>query len=248
MTSEQATENKTQETLLFGVDSQVPSDVILQNNLTEFEWVSRNKLYPAYWGRNINGENALSVNEISFLHSKACKIAAIWLNTEPTNTEQHGKKCADDALLVASRLSIPKDTAIFLELAESNGITKGYLKRYAKEIQGAGYVAGFMANTDAKLDFDREFSRGIQADTDIFKKCVIWAKAPTLKEYDRITTTHLIKPDVWKPFAPSGTTRNDIAVWQYGRDCHPINDDNDLRTSFNINLIKHKKFIVDRMF
>ena len=43
--------------LLFGVDSKVRSDNLLQNNLTEFEWVTRNKLYPNFWGRNITGEN-----------------------------------------------------------------------------------------------------------------------------------------------------------------------------------------------
>ncbi|MBQ8165111.1 MAG: hypothetical protein IJZ94_04780, partial [Clostridia bacterium] len=45
--------------LLFGVDSAIPSNDILQNNITEFEWVTRNKLYPNFWGRNITGENAL---------------------------------------------------------------------------------------------------------------------------------------------------------------------------------------------
>lgn len=69
-----------------------------------------------------------------------------------------------------------------------------------------------------------------------------------LAEYDRITTTHLIQPDNWKPFAPSGITRGDIAIWQYGKDCHPICDDRDRETSFNIDLIGNENVIIKKMF
>ncbi len=51
-----------------------------------------------------------------------------------------------------------------------------------------------------------------------------------------------------KPFAPSGIKRRDITVWQYGKDCHPIEDDNGLDTSFNINLIRNEKVIIEKMF
>ena len=50
--------NNQGERLLFGVDSHTPSNDILQNNLTEFEWAVRNKVYPNFWGRNLTGENA----------------------------------------------------------------------------------------------------------------------------------------------------------------------------------------------
>ena len=56
--------NVIRERLLFGVDSKVQSDDLLQNNITEFEWAVRNKIYPNFWGRNIVGENALSKKEI----------------------------------------------------------------------------------------------------------------------------------------------------------------------------------------
>ena len=46
--------------LLFGIDSAVSANTVLQNNLTEFEWAVRNKVYPNFWGRNLTGENSLT--------------------------------------------------------------------------------------------------------------------------------------------------------------------------------------------
>ena len=69
-----------------------------------------------------------------------------------------------------------------------------------------------------------------------------------IKEYDKITTTHLIHPDEWKPFAPSGITRKDIAIWQYGKDCHPIENDDGIVTTFNINLVRNDRVIIENMF
>ncbi len=63
-----------------------------------------------------------------------------------------------------------------------------------------------------------------------------------------ITTSHLIHPDNWMPYAPSGITRNEIAVWQYGINCHPIEDDMGKVTTFNLNLVRNEQVIVDKMF
>ena len=122
------------------------------------------------------------------------------------------------------------------------------MRGFAKGLIKEGYIPAFKANTDAKFDFDREFSRGMQTDKDIFSKCLVWAVAPSLEDYHRVTTTHLLHPDDWMPYAPSGITRDDIAVWQYGKDCHPINDDNGKATAFNINLVKDDNLIIDKMF
>ena len=58
------------ERLLFGVDSEIQANDILQNNISMFEWVIRNKIHPNFWGRNLLGENALTKDEIEFIHSK----------------------------------------------------------------------------------------------------------------------------------------------------------------------------------
>ncbi len=236
------------QTLLFGVDSQTPSNVILQNNITEFEWVKRNKVHPNFWGRNIVGDNCLNTDEIQFLHKQGCKIAAIYNFDNVMGTAQQGIDCANEILNAAQSLNIPKNTAVFMNVADNQNITKDFMLAFAQELIDKQYVPAFKANTDAKFSFDREFSTGMRSDKDIFSKCLVWATAPTLDEYDNITTSHLIHPDNWKPFAPSGITRKDIAVWQYGRNCHPIYDDDDNYTFFNIDLIKDQKIIIEKMF
>ncbi len=237
-----------EERLLFGVDSDVQADDILQNNITMFEWVERNKVYPDFWGRNLVGENSLTKEEIAFLHDKGCKIAAIYKTAENKTTEEQGRIDAKKINAIAYELNIPQGTAIFLEIGENENLSRHYMRGYADELLSAGLTPAFKANTDARYGFDREFSTGLLGDREILEKCLVWAVAPSLKEYDGLTTTHLIHPDQWGPYAPSGITRKDIAVWQYGKNCHPIYDDADKETVFNLNLVKNEQVIIEKMF
>ena len=54
--------------LLFGVDSKTRADDLLQNNIDEFEWVVKNKIYPNFYGRYVSGDDRLTVEEIKYLH------------------------------------------------------------------------------------------------------------------------------------------------------------------------------------
>lgn len=242
------TPTEKQERLLFGVNSDARADTVLQNNLTLFDWAERNKLYPNFWGRNIVGEHCLTREEVAFLHDHGCKIAAIYHAEGAKETEEQGKMEAKKIDVAAFSLGIPQGTAIFLEVPDSENVSRDYLKGYAEGLLEEGYVAGFKANTDAKYDFDRAFSQGMQTDQEIFEKCCVWADSPSLEEYDRVTTTHLIHPDNWTPFAPSGITREDIAVWQYGKECHPIQDNNGNETVFNVDLVQNESVVLDLMF
>ena len=234
--------------LLFGVDSQNQADNILQNNLTQFEWVKRNKIYPAFWGRNIVGKNALTKEEIKFLQYKCCQIAPIYYNSNRKESAEQGVSDAKEVISIALKLEIPMDVAIYLVIDAKEKITRKYMYSFAKTLIAEGYTPGFKANTDAQYDFDREFSRGVQANAKIFKKCLVWAVEPTLADYEKMTTTHLIHPDEWKPFAPSGITRKEIAIWQYGKDCHPIEDDYGNQTTFHLNLVRNEQIITEKMF
>lgn len=234
--------------LLFGVDSKIQADDILQNNINEYQWVTRNKIPPIFWGRNLVGENSLTRAEIAFLHKHGCKIAAIYTSPDAKKKEEQGKKLAKEIVAKAVEMGVPVGKVIFLEIDENEDATRDYMRGFARGLIAAGYTPGFKANTDAKFSFDREYSRGMQTDKDIFSRCLIWAVAPTLNEYDRMTTTHLIHPDNWKPYAPSAIMRNAIAVWQYGKDCHPIEDDSGKLTTFNLNLVRNEQVITEKMF
>ena len=234
--------------LVFGVDSGYPSNEILQNNLTLLEWVARNKIYPAFWCRNLTGEGCLTKEEVKFLRRKACKIAPIYCTKAAKDTEERGLHEAQLAVRRALELAVPRGNVIFLEIVAEENATRNYLRGYAKGLIKEGYTPGFKANTDATFPFDREFSRGMQTDRDVFERCLVYAVAPSLTEYQNIRTTHLIHPDNWTPFAPSGMTRRDIAIWQYGRDCHPIESMTEKVITFNLNLIRNDNVMIEKMF
>ena len=234
--------------LLFGVDSKIQANDLLQNNIEEFEWVVRNKIYPNFYGRYLTGENCLTKDEIQFLHEKGCKIAAIYADNGAKQTEEKGTILAKKIDIRALELGIPEGTSIFLEIGENETVSRDFMRGFAKALMVEGFTPGFKANTDAKFAFDREFSRGMQTDKDIFKKCLIWAVSPTVKEYNGITTSHLIHPDNWMPYAPSAITRREIAIWQYGVECHPIEDDMGKMTTFNLDLVRNEQVILEKMF
>ena len=234
--------------LLFGVDSKIPANDLLQNNLEEFDWVVRNKISPNFYGRYLTGEDRLTKDEIKFLHRKGCKIAVIYADNCEKQTEEQGMILGKKIDICALELGIPEGTVIFIEIGENEKVTCDFMRGFATTLMVEGFTPGFKANTDAKFSFDREFSKGMQTDKDIFKKCLIWAVAPTLKEYNGITTSHLIHPDNWIPYAPSSLTRPEIAIWQYGVDCHPIEDDLGKLTTFNLDLVRNEQVIVEKMF
>lgn len=234
--------------LLFGVDSNTPASTLLQNNIEEFEWVLRNKIYPNFWGRNLVGENALTKEEISFLHSKGCKIAVIYTDEGEKQEEKQGEILAKKAVSLARGLRISEGTALFLEIGENENVSHNFMLGFAKALIAEGFTPAFKANTDAMFLFDREFSIGMQTNKDVFKKCLIWAVSPTVEAYNSMTTSHLIHPDDWLPYAPSCITRKEIAVWQYGVNCHPIEDDLGKLTMFNLNLVRNEQVVIEKMF
>ena len=236
------------ERLVFGVDTETQAYDMLQNNLTVFEWVDRNKIYPAFWGRYLTGENCLTGEEVAFIHSMGCKIAALCRKEGEKLTEAQGEAFASDICLQAAMLGAHAGAAIFLEVPDGEEANTAFMKGYAKEVLFHGFVPGFKANTDAAVSFDREFSRGLQTDRNIFSRCLVWAMAPSLPEYERVTTTHLVHPDRWMPYAPSSITRRDVAVWQYGRNCHPIENEDGDEVCFHVNLVRDTQVINRYMF
>ncbi|CDC64038.1 uncharacterized conserved protein TIM beta/alpha-barrel fold protein [Clostridium sp. CAG:448] len=239
---------KNADRLLFGVDSKMQAHDPLQNHLENFEWVVRNKIYPNFYGRYLTGENCLTKEEIGFLHRKGCKIAAVYADSGAKQTQGEGAILAKKIDIRAFELGIPEGTAIFLEIGENEAVSRDFMIGFARTLMIEGFTPGWKANTDAKFAFDRTFSTGMQTDKDIFQKCLIWAVAPTVKEYNGITTSHLIHPDRWMPYAPSGITRAEIAIWQYGVECHPIEDDMGRVSTFNLDLVRNEQVIVEKMF
>lgn len=234
----------------FGVDSATRADTVLQNNLTLFDWVTRNKMYPNYWGRYIGGEKNITHEELDFLHQKGCKVAFIYNGCvkNKMTLEQQGVIDGKNAAISAIELKVPENNVIFLEVNPMENVTDAYLKGFAESLIQEGYAPGFCANTDSHYDFDHQFSRGYQNNPEIFGQCLIWAVSPSIPEYYRTTDTHMVYPDTWTPFCPSGMTQNQIAIWQYGRECHPILDHSGNTTSFDISIIQDASILLNKLF
>ena len=136
--------------LLFCVDSKKQANDILQNNIDEFEWVVRNKLYPNFYGRYITGENCLTKDEIDFIHQKGCKIAIIYTDDSIKITEEQGTMLAKKIDIRAFELGITAGTTIFLEIKDNENVPYDFMRGFIKTLIIAGFTPGFKANTNAE--------------------------------------------------------------------------------------------------
>lgn len=239
------------EALFFGVSSAAPAVEQLQHNLSMLEWVCRNKIDPNFWGRYIGGSNSLTKEEAVFIHQMGCKIAPIFNGYDESQMTEQTSGAADAAKAVeaAKELGIKYDTILFLQIPEAFSPSSEYLLGYAKELLQSGFFPGFYGNTDAKdFDFSHQFSRAYQMNSEVFSQCEIWATSPTLPDFNGTTYAHFLHPDIWKPHSPSCITRDRIAIWQYGTKCHPVYNDENTLTSFNLNLVKDVETLTEKLF
>lgn len=62
------------EEIIFGVDSKFPANKQLKNGYTIYEWISRQRCFPSFWGRDLLGDNAITKSEIEFLKEKNVRL------------------------------------------------------------------------------------------------------------------------------------------------------------------------------
>ena len=215
----------------FGVDTETRVDELLQNNITLFDWIRKNQGFPYFIGRRINGENALTSEEMSYIASNGSKVIPILTAV----SEKSAKDNAKIAITLLDDLKIERNTPGFVEI-DAEKVTDEFLKDFATEVLSGGNIPGFYVDTDSYNNFDRLFSRAYQANEELMKQCKIWALSPEMEEFYETKNGHNEKPDIWGPFAPSCISKEQISFWQYGRKCHPINTYKGDKADFNLNL------------
>lgn len=215
----------------FGVDTKTRVDELLQNNITLFDWIRKNQGFPYFIGRRINGENALTSEEMSYISSNGSKVIPILTSV----SEKSANDNARIAITLLEDLVIEKNTPVFVEI-NANKVTDEFLKDFATEVLSGGYIPGFYVDTDSYNNFDRLFSRAYQSNEELMKQCKIWALSPEMEEFFETKNGHNEKPEIWGPFAPSCISKEQISFWQYGRKCHPINTYKGDKADFNLNL------------
>lgn len=197
----------------FGVCSTSPSNKMLKNGYTMYEWVKRQKCFPKFWGRNISGQNAITEDEIVFLKEKGCKILLVFNDlTEAKVSAVNGTEGALKAVEAAKKLGVPQNhgVALFAEIKSEWSVNHNWMISFAHIIATNGYTPAFIGNTDSSknFNFDRQCSHFVQATKDM--NCfntVFMATEPKC----------VGTPDEWLPYCPSVLDPNDIDLWSCGK-------------------------------
>ena len=197
---------------VFGVTSATPINKKLKNGYTMYDWVMRQKGFPAFCMRTLDGENAITAEEIAFLQDKDCKIGLVIRDlTEAAVSAVSGTENALKAVEAAEELGVPQNRgiALFAEIKPEWSVNHNWMISFAQTLSANGYAPGFIGNTDSSINFnfDRQCSHFVQAT----KKAncfgaVFMATEPKCTK----------RPEDWTPYCPSALKPEDIGLWCCG--------------------------------
>ena len=197
---------------IFGVSSATPINKKLKNGYTMYDWVKRQKCFPAFCMRTLSGENKITTEEIEFLKSKDCKIGLVIRDlTEAKVSGVNGTEDALKAIESAKELGVPENEGIslFAEIKPEWSVNHNWMISFAQTISANGYVPGFIGNTDSSknFNFDRQCSHYVQATKDAnYFDALFMATEPRLDK----------TPEEWTPYCPSALEPEDISLWSCG--------------------------------
>ena len=195
---------------VFGVSSATPINKKLKNGYTMFDWVMRQKGFPSFCMRTLDGENAVTADEIAFFKDKDCKIGLVIRNlTETKVSATNGTEDALKAVEAAKELGVPQGVALFVEIKPEWSVNHNWMISFAQTVKANGYVPGFIGNTDSSknFNFDRQCSHFVNATKDV--NCfgaVYMATEPKCTG----------QPEVWAPYCPSALEPDNISLWCCG--------------------------------
>ncbi len=197
---------------IFGVNSATPINKKLKNGYTMYDWVKRQKCFPAFCMRTLSGEDKITAEEIEFLKAKDCKIGLVIRDlTEAKVSGVNGTEDAFKAIETAKQLGVPQNEgiALFADIKSEWSVNHNWMISFAQTILAKGYVPGFIGNTDSSknFNFDRQCSHFVQAARDVNSFDSIFVA--TEPKHDCI-------PTKWTPYCPSALNPEDISLWSCG--------------------------------
>ena len=195
---------------IYGVNSATPINKKLKNGYTLYDWVMRQKGFPAFCMRTIGNDNGLSENEIEFLRNNDCKIGLVLSDfSENQLSSSNGTQDALLAVQEAKKIGVPQNNniAIFAEVNPNWSINHNWMISFANTLWINGYVAGFIANTDSSknFNFDRQCSHFVQATNEYNQFDTVYCSTePKLDSFN----------GHWMPYCPSAMDPKDIHLWE----------------------------------
>ena len=196
----------------FGVNSVMPINKKLKNGYTMYDWVKRQKCFPAFCMRTLCGENKITAEEMEFLHARDCKVGLVIRDlTEAAVSSANGTEHAAKAVEAAKELGVPQNegVAIFAEIKSEWSVNHNWMLSFAQMVSANGYTPGFIGNTDSSknFNFDRQSSHFVQVTGDVnYFGSVFMATEPKLDTM----------PEEWTPYCPSALTPEDMHLWCCG--------------------------------
>lgn len=197
---------------IFGVSSATPINKKLKNGYTMYDWVKRQKCFPAFCMRTLCGEDKITAEEIEFLKAKDCKIGLVIRDlTEAQVSTYNGTEEGLKAAKVAKDMGVPqnKGIAIFAEIKPEWSVNHDWMISYTTALFSEGYIPGFIGNTDSSknFNFDRQYSHFMQSTRKYnYYDAVLMATEP---KCDKV-------PEEWKPYCPSEMETEDVNLWSCG--------------------------------
>lgn len=197
----------------FGVYSATPINKRLKNGYTMYDWVKREKCFPAFCMRTLSGKDKITAREIEFLKVKDCKIGLVIRDlTEARVSRISGTEDAVKAVEAAKELGVPQNVgiALFAEIRPEWSVNHIWMFSFAQTLSANGYICGFIGNTDSSknFNFDRQCSHFVQATGDVDSFGTIFmATEPKLDTM----------PEKWEPYCPSALEPESISLWACGK-------------------------------
>ncbi len=165
---------------------------------------------PAFWGRALTGNDALTAEEAVFLKGIDCKIALLLndLTESAVSSNDGGAKDGQRAVDAAIALGVPQNEGIvlFAEIKSDWSVNHNWMIDYAEVLTKNGFLPGFIGNTDSSknFSFDRECGHFVEATQDVENyHAVFWATEP---ETEKLANG-------WCPYTPSVMTPEQISFW-----------------------------------
>ncbi len=206
----------------WGVDSAAYVNVEppgLTTGQTLYQYVAANFGTPAFWGRYIGGNYALTSGEVSYLHdpSRNCKILLIYNGATAASvsgTETDGENDANAAIAAAQALSVPAGVCIFADIEAGWNPSSAWIEGWSNvmfnsDYRGAGGIYGDFAQTNMAGPY-----------------CTAWNNNANMRNGPSYVYTSEPEPGctgssnipAWAPSGPSCNPTYTIA-WQYAEGC-----------------------------
>ena len=197
---------------VFGVSSVTPINKKLKNGYTMYEWVMRQKGFPAFCMRTLCGEDKITAEEINFLKSKNCKVGFVMRDlTEIGVSGNNGTEDALRAVEALKELNVPQNNgiAVFAEIKPEWSVNHNWMISFAQTLSANGFVPGFIGNTDSSknFNFDRQCSHYVEATKETNGFGAVYCATEPKCENTLIE---------WKPYCPSALQPEDMGLWICG--------------------------------